>query len=255
MSATPRPQPTVAVGISRGRSFPNRVAHGLVDSGPYSNVFHSMTRWLQSLQFRLSMARIDNEQKAVSALCHPGKGGQLACYCYASPLGSTHSSPSTLVLLCVSKHRIKQDPDVFYFTPGRDTRQHIAYHGLHCTLSVSLFTFLRYKPPPRIRGSRRVIADADDFLITRIGRGSFASIARVLRRSSGETRVMKRIAIDNSGLSQVLAQAEIDALEAVRGLPWFPYLMNHFSDGEDHVLTMASILYISSRLRVDLIIT
>jgi hypothetical protein len=104
----------------------------------------------------------------------------------------------------------------------------------------SMFSFLRYYGPKRLRGARRVLLDEDGFQITHIGQGAFAVISRVLHRPSGEIRVMKRITFDKSGLAEYLARNEIETLEAMKGSIWFPPLLNHFKEGGEFVVTMVS---------------
>ena len=105
----------------------------------------------------------------------------------------------------------------------------------------SMFSFLRYYGPKRLRGARRVLLDEDGFQITHIGQGAFAVISRVLHRPSGEIRVMKRITFDRSGLAEYLARNEIETLEAMKGNIWFPPLLNHFKEGGEFVVTMVSL--------------
>lgn len=104
----------------------------------------------------------------------------------------------------------------------------------------SMFSFLRYYGPKRLRGARRVLLDEDGFQITHIGQGAFAVISRVLHRPSGEIRVMKRITFDKTGLAEYLARNEIETLEAMKGNIWFPPLLNHFKEGGEFVVTMVS---------------
>ena len=104
----------------------------------------------------------------------------------------------------------------------------------------SIFSFLRYYGPNRLRGARRILLDEDGFQITHIGQGAFAVISRVWHRHSGEIRVMKRITFDKTGLAEYLARNEIETLEAMKGNIWFPPLLNHFKDGGEFVVTMVS---------------
>ena len=104
----------------------------------------------------------------------------------------------------------------------------------------SMFSFLRYYGPKCLRGARRVLLDGDGFHITHIGQGAFAVISRVWHRPSGEIRVMKRITFDKTGLAEYLARNEIETLEAMKGNIWFPPLLNHFKEGGEFVVTMAS---------------
>ena len=104
----------------------------------------------------------------------------------------------------------------------------------------SLFSFLRYYCPRRLRGARRVLLDEDGFQISHIGQGAFAVISRVWHRPSGEIRAMKRITFDKTGLAEYLARNEIETLEAMKGNIWFPPLLNHFKEGGEFVVTMAS---------------
>ena len=104
----------------------------------------------------------------------------------------------------------------------------------------SVFSFLRYYGPKRLRGARRVVLDKDGFQITHIGQGAFAVISRVWHRPSGEIRVMKRITFDKSGLAEYLVRNEIETLEAMKGNVWFPPLLNHFKEGGEFVVTMVS---------------
>ena len=104
----------------------------------------------------------------------------------------------------------------------------------------SMFSFLRYFGPKRLRGARRVLLDEDGFQITHIGQGAFAVISRVWHRPSGEIRVMKRITFDRTGLAEYLARNEIETLEAMKGNIWFPPLLNHFKEGGEFIVTMVS---------------
>lgn len=100
------------------------------------------------------------------------------------------------------------------------------------------FGFLRYNGPRRLRSSRRVVLDVDDYQITHIGQGAFAVISRVVHRPSREVRVMKRITFDNTGLAEYLARNEVDALKAMSGNAWFPRLLNNFEEGGEFLITM-----------------
>jgi hypothetical protein len=108
--------------------------------------------------------------------------------------------------------------------------------------ATSMFAFLRYYGPKRLRGARRVLLDKDGFRITHIGQGAFAVISCVWHRPSGEVRVMKRITFDDTGLAEYLARNEIETLEAMKGNVWFPPLLNHFKEGGEFVVTMVSSL-------------
>jgi len=112
--------------------------------------------------------------------------------------------------------------------------------------SQSIFNFLRCSGPRRLRASRRILVDGDEYQIMQVGRGAFATISRVLHKPSAEIRVMKRIVFDRSGLAKELAQAEIDSLRAMAGSPWFPSLLNHFADDEEFIITMVSIFCLHS---------
>ena len=102
----------------------------------------------------------------------------------------------------------------------------------------STFQFLRYSGPRRLRSSRRVLVDNDEYQVTHVGRGAFATVSRVFHKPSGEMRAMKRIVFDKAGLAESLAQAEVDSLLAVMGSPWFPTLLNHFMDEAEYIITM-----------------
>jgi len=102
----------------------------------------------------------------------------------------------------------------------------------------TVFGFLRHIGPRRLGPSRHIILDQEEYQITQIGRGAFATISRVLHKPSGNLRVMKRIRIDNSGLAKSLAEIEIEALTAMKGNRWFPVLLNHFKDDEEFIVTM-----------------
>lgn len=104
----------------------------------------------------------------------------------------------------------------------------------------STFNFLRYFGPRRLRSSRRVLVDGDEYQIMHVGRGAFATITRVLHKPSGDMRVMKRIVFDKADLAKSLAEAEVDTLKAVAGSVWFPVLLNHFKDDEEYIITMVS---------------
>jgi hypothetical protein len=106
--------------------------------------------------------------------------------------------------------------------------------------SQSIFNFLRCPGPRRLRASRRVLVDGDEYQIMQVGRGAFATISRVLHKPSAEIRVMKRIVFDKSGLAKELAQAEVDSLRAMAGSFWFPSLLNHFADDEEFIITMVN---------------
>lgn len=112
----------------------------------------------------------------------------------------------------------------------------------------STFQFLRYSGPRRLRPSRRVLVDNDEYQVTHVGRGAFATVSRVLHKPSGEMRAMKRIVFDKSGLAESLAQAEVDSLKAVMGSPWFPTLLNHFVDEAEYIITMVRSLKLLSLL-------
>ncbi|KAF9562662.1 kinase-like protein [Agrocybe pediades] len=102
----------------------------------------------------------------------------------------------------------------------------------------NLFTFLRYSYPKCLPASRKVILDTDVYNITHVGKGAFAVISRVLHKPTGETRVMKRITLDQKGLAKYLATNETDTLKAMKGNHWFPELLNDFCDGAEYVITM-----------------
>jgi len=105
----------------------------------------------------------------------------------------------------------------------------------------STFNFLRYFGPRRLRPSRRVLVDGDEYQIMHVGRGAFATITRVLHKPTGDMRVMKRIVFDKAAdLAKSLAEAEINTLKAVAGSVWFPVLLNHFKDDEEYIITMVN---------------
>lgn len=112
----------------------------------------------------------------------------------------------------------------------------LKYHS--ASTIQSIYRFLRYFGPRRLMPSRRVLVDDDEYQIMHIGRGSFATITRVLHKQSGEMRVMKRIVFDETDLAKSLAEAEVDTLKAVAGSLWFPVLLNHFKDDEEYIITM-----------------
>jgi hypothetical protein len=49
---------------------------------------------------------------------------------------------------------------------------------------------------------------------------------------------MKRITFDKNGLARYVVKNEVDTLKAMEGNPWFPPLLNHFSEGGQFVVTM-----------------
>ena len=126
----------------------------------------------------------------------------------------------------------------FYFT-ANFRRNHLDFLPSGWQ-AKSMFSFLRYYGPKRLRGARLVLLDDDGFQITHIGQGAFAVISRVWHRPSGEIRVMKRITFDKTGLAEYLARNEIETLEAMKGNMWFPPLLNHFKEGGEFVVTMVS---------------
>ena len=132
---------------------------------------------------------------------------------------------------------IATDLDIFFGAIFRRNHLDFLPSGWH---AKSMFSFLRYYGPKRLRGARRVLLDEDGFQITHIGQGAFAVISRVWHRPSGEIRVMKRITFDKTGLAEYLAKNEIETLEAMKGNIWFPPLLNHFKEGGEFVVTMVS---------------
>ncbi|KAF5314908.1 hypothetical protein D9619_006949 [Psilocybe cf. subviscida] len=106
------------------------------------------------------------------------------------------------------------------------------------TTHRSIFSFLRYTGPRRLRRARKVLLDDQGYHITHIGQGAFASISRVLYKPTGEVRVMKRITFDETGLAKYLAKNEIYGLKTMKGSIWFPALLNDFAENGEYVVTM-----------------
>jgi hypothetical protein len=150
---------------------------------------------------------------------------------------------SLLSTLIASHHTptlILKVPIIGMYFGASYRRNHMDFLPSGRQAKSTMFSFLRYYGPKRLRGARRVLLDEDGFQITHIGQGAFAVISRVWHRPSGEIRVMKRITFDKTGLAEYLARNEIETLEAMKGNIWFPPLLNHFKDGEEFVVTMVS---------------
>ena len=150
---------------------------------------------------------------------------------------------STLIASCYASTPILKIPiitmDLDFYFGASFRRNHVDFPPSGWQ-AISMFSFLRYYGPKRLRGARRVLLDEDGFQITHIGQGAFAVISRVWHRPSGEIRVMKRITFDKTGLAEYLARNEIETLEAMKGNIWFPPLLNHFKEGGEFVVTMVS---------------
>ena len=148
---------------------------------------------------------------------------------------------STLIASCYASTPILKIPiitmDLDFYFGASFRRNHVDFPPSGWQ-AISMFSFLRYYGPKRLRGARRVLLDEDGFQITHIGQGAFAVISRVWHRPSGEIRVMKRITFDKTGLAEYLARNEIETLEAMKGNIWFPPLLNHFKEGGEFVVTM-----------------
>lgn len=130
--------------------------------------------------------------------------------------------------------------------PRKQVRQggvrYLPYHQY--THLNSLFNFLRCSGPRCLQSSRSIEVDDDEFHVLKLGQGGFATISRVWHKPSGEVRVIKRNTFDEEGLAEMLAEAEVDSLQAMKGSPWFPELLNHFREDDEFVIAIVSSSYL-----------
>ncbi|KAF9533186.1 kinase-like domain-containing protein [Crepidotus variabilis] len=115
----------------------------------------------------------------------------------------------------------------------------LAFHRYQVSNSLkSLRNFLRYFGPKCVQASRRVDVDNDEYRITHLGNGGFATISRVWHKPSGDIRVTKRVTFTEGGIAEILAQSEVDSLKAMQGSVWFPDLLNYFKDTDEFIITI-----------------
>lgn len=197
---------------------------------------------------------------ALLIVCNLGKHGNVA-FLRTVRITLTFFSPDRLRSAWDSHAPFHAQPRsyilkaVFYVSlscvPLEDVCSTLLLGYLASEATRSLFGFLKYNGPRRLRSCRKILIDESGYLVTHIGQGAFADISRVLYRPTGDVRVMKRITFDDSGLAKYLAKNEVDGLKAVAGNIWFPRLINEFAEGNQFVVTMVrytEVCYLSSYL-------